>query len=510
MEEDNTADVSQEEIESSNPDFVDATVDTNISEGEEEEQSQDSDGSDIDGLINRSASHGFLLNSPKKEDQKLPDQPPIPTKHVDIARSCRTLNLREQSTRHLNNSLTSDEEKEYQQAIHNHALYLGIDIDVHKDLMWIAAESLFAEPTPPWREVYSSTGEAYFFNSATGTTMWEHPLDEYYRDLYLIEKAKKMNVMEGFLMKRGMTFVANWKRRFCRLRKIVNGTTNESKKNSTLDLSDLCFSITYATDPDSDPKGEIPIDHLTSVRNREDQEKMPFCFEVLGSAETDDTSLMLSAASLEERERWCSFIKSAIVAANVQWRSVQAKQKLKRSSLQHQQKLRQQENRKRRAEAQEEKEQETKLFEDQVRVRANIIRTTSMEGGETRSNNSSVVATSVTQTKFTAVSSGSKTIAATSSGSVERTESDDIKIGALVRTALVSGKLVQIRSDDVYVIAVNTGEGSSVTCYLNHSTSMEVEDSSVEGSTMDIKALRKRSIARSVVQDKACNTCTVM
>ncbi|KAI9360367.1 hypothetical protein DFJ73DRAFT_757304 [Zopfochytrium polystomum] len=60
--------------------------------------------------------------------------------------------------------------------------------DAH--LFWIARESLKAPLPPNWKPCQSEDGNIYYFNFATGESLWDHPCDEHYRSLYEREKAK--------------------------------------------------------------------------------------------------------------------------------------------------------------------------------------------------------------------------------------------------------------------------------------------------------------------------------
>ena len=73
-----------------------------------------------------------------------------------------------------------------------YAAYLGMDIAADTDLLWIAQQALVAELPPGWTEhADPMSGDAYFHNAQTGETVWEHPCDSYYRNLYDTLKAEK-------------------------------------------------------------------------------------------------------------------------------------------------------------------------------------------------------------------------------------------------------------------------------------------------------------------------------
>ena len=85
---------------------------------------------------------------------------------------------------------TDDEIKEY-------AVWLGMDLENEKDLLWIASEGLKAPLPEDWKPCRSPEGDIYYFNFSTGESVWDHPCDEYYRKLYQDEKKKKRSSTTG-------------------------------------------------------------------------------------------------------------------------------------------------------------------------------------------------------------------------------------------------------------------------------------------------------------------------
>ena len=93
---------------------------------------------------------------------------------------------------HQNNK-TADEsmlnDEFLQEAIREHALFLGMDPDVDQDYMWIAEEALTAPLPEGWQQGQAEDGTPYHFNPDTGESLWEHPLDEKYREKFRNAKA---------------------------------------------------------------------------------------------------------------------------------------------------------------------------------------------------------------------------------------------------------------------------------------------------------------------------------
>ncbi|RLN76360.1 hypothetical protein BBJ28_00007039 [Nothophytophthora sp. Chile5] len=77
-----------------------------------------------------------------------------------------------------------------------YATWLGMDLEAERDLFWIAREGLkasqFLAPLPEnWKPCKTTdTEEIYYFNFATGQSTWDHPCDEFYRNLYEEHKKK--------------------------------------------------------------------------------------------------------------------------------------------------------------------------------------------------------------------------------------------------------------------------------------------------------------------------------
>ncbi len=72
-----------------------------------------------------------------------------------------------------------------------YAQFLGMDLDRDQDLFWIAREGLKAPLPEPWKPCKTEENDIYYFNFSNGDSVWEHPCDEYYRNLYQTEKKKK-------------------------------------------------------------------------------------------------------------------------------------------------------------------------------------------------------------------------------------------------------------------------------------------------------------------------------
>lgn len=88
----------------------------------------------------------------------------------------------------------NDEDGEYeptQEEIHGYAKFLGMDIVKDKEFLYIAEEGLKAPVPEPWMTYFNSKDEIFYVNSQTNERMYDHPLDEEYRQKFLRLKAEK-------------------------------------------------------------------------------------------------------------------------------------------------------------------------------------------------------------------------------------------------------------------------------------------------------------------------------
>jgi len=86
-----------------------------------------------------------------------------------------------------------DENYEPTQAeIDEYAAWLGMNRPEDDDLLWVASEGLKAPLPENWKPCKTQDGEIYYFNFASGESVWDHPCDDYYRKTYEEEKAKKL------------------------------------------------------------------------------------------------------------------------------------------------------------------------------------------------------------------------------------------------------------------------------------------------------------------------------
>jgi hypothetical protein len=70
------------------------------------------------------------------------------------------------------------------QEVEEYAKYLGMDPAADQHLLWIAEMALTAPLPVGWSEHQDAAGNVFFFNKATGTSTYEHPLDASFKSYY--------------------------------------------------------------------------------------------------------------------------------------------------------------------------------------------------------------------------------------------------------------------------------------------------------------------------------------
>ncbi|VDI69023.1 centrosomal protein CEP164 [Mytilus galloprovincialis] len=88
--------------------------------------------------------------------------------------------------------------KPTEEEIFEYAQIIGIDPYKEGHLMWIAKEGIIAPLPEHWRPCQDTNGDLYYFNFAFGTSIWDHPCDENYRQMAIDERMKfDMNKVSG-------------------------------------------------------------------------------------------------------------------------------------------------------------------------------------------------------------------------------------------------------------------------------------------------------------------------
>ncbi|KFV66115.1 Centrosomal protein of 164 kDa, partial [Dryobates pubescens] len=77
-----------------------------------------------------------------------------------------------------------------EQEVRNYAWEIGINPEKEPELIWLAREGIMAPLPPQWKPCQDTNGDLYYFNFATGQSMWDHPCDIQYRELVLREREK--------------------------------------------------------------------------------------------------------------------------------------------------------------------------------------------------------------------------------------------------------------------------------------------------------------------------------
>ncbi|OMJ90040.1 hypothetical protein SteCoe_7722 [Stentor coeruleus] len=90
----------------------------------------------------------------------------------------------------LNEEIDDDYEPK-EEEIAEYAMFLGMSLPEDEEFLYIAREGLKAPLPEPWKPCQTKTGDIYFFNFDTGQSVWEHPCDTYYKELFIEAKSKR-------------------------------------------------------------------------------------------------------------------------------------------------------------------------------------------------------------------------------------------------------------------------------------------------------------------------------
>lgn len=95
--------------------------------------------------------------------------------------------------------LEEDYDENYQpseEEIFEYAQIIGIDPKTEPHLIYIAREGICAPLPDHWRPCQDPKGDIYYFNFASGESIWDHPCDEFYRKM-VMEERKKLSMNRG-------------------------------------------------------------------------------------------------------------------------------------------------------------------------------------------------------------------------------------------------------------------------------------------------------------------------
>ncbi|ELT91382.1 hypothetical protein CAPTEDRAFT_100218 [Capitella teleta] len=90
--------------------------------------------------------------------------------------------------------LEEDYDENYQpteEEIYDYAKVIGIDPHKESDLLWIAREGINAPLPEHWKPCQDPNADIYYFNFMSGESIWDHPCDEFYRQMVVEERRKE-------------------------------------------------------------------------------------------------------------------------------------------------------------------------------------------------------------------------------------------------------------------------------------------------------------------------------
>ncbi len=67
--------------------------------------------------------------------------------------------------------------------------YLGMDVEADSDLLYIAEWALTAPVPEGWTVHLDKQGREYFYHTGTKKSQYEHPMDQHYQEVRVIELA---------------------------------------------------------------------------------------------------------------------------------------------------------------------------------------------------------------------------------------------------------------------------------------------------------------------------------
>ncbi|VDO81617.1 unnamed protein product [Schistosoma margrebowiei] len=73
---------------------------------------------------------------------------------------------------------------------------LGIDVEKEQDLLYIAKEGISAHLPTGWQVLKDENNQIFYYDSASGISLWEHPLDRHFRDCVLKARQKKQDAID--------------------------------------------------------------------------------------------------------------------------------------------------------------------------------------------------------------------------------------------------------------------------------------------------------------------------
>lgn len=77
-----------------------------------------------------------------------------------------------------------------EEELEEYAEFLGIDVANEPALLWIAMEGLRTPLPDEWRACQTNDDEIYYFNFKTGESLWDHPMDDVFKEKVVRERAK--------------------------------------------------------------------------------------------------------------------------------------------------------------------------------------------------------------------------------------------------------------------------------------------------------------------------------
>nr|XP_034303042.1 uncharacterized protein LOC105317981 [Crassostrea gigas] len=111
------------------------------------------------------------------------------------------MELRNKNTNGRPNLVLEEEyDENYQpseEEVCDYAQIIGIDPKTEPHLIYIARKGIYAPLPDDWKPCQGPHGNIYYFNFATGESIWDHPCDELYRKMVMEERKKLLINRKG-------------------------------------------------------------------------------------------------------------------------------------------------------------------------------------------------------------------------------------------------------------------------------------------------------------------------
>ncbi|CAH8609965.1 unnamed protein product [Heterobilharzia americana] len=87
-------------------------------------------------------------------------------------------------------------EEPTEQEVMLYAESIGIDVEKERDLLYIAKEGISANLPKGWQVLKDENNQIFYYDSKSGISLWEHPLDKYFRDCVIKARQRNQHIVD--------------------------------------------------------------------------------------------------------------------------------------------------------------------------------------------------------------------------------------------------------------------------------------------------------------------------